>query len=300
MKYLLLLFPLLCSANVRFANQSLDLSGVTKFEGKLLVHGDKISESALYHIENDPSNEHRFNLLKRFDFWQMSSFYFHLARKFLINFIKFFSGYALIDWEAIKACGNKIYLANEQLREIILFENGEFTTLDLDWGEHEELLWQGPANAGIEGLEVDCERGILYVAKERNPPALFVYDLAQNKVGKVVTEDIIRFKSISDINLYKGELYLLDREAREIIRLSNTLERAVDRIEFRDRPILRNLTTDDIYENSEKYGEAEGLYIDDEKYVIVFDNNRQYYLPDIVQLLGSKENFPMYLTLSKY
>jgi len=125
-------------------------------------------------------------------------------------------------------------------------------------------------NAGLEGIAIDSENKVIYLAKERDPSMLFKLNLKDRNIEQVFGNLINNEESISDMKYENGFLYLLERESSTILRI-NTQTQEILRVSIKNtlNPNGLQLYTS---ENPE-YGIAEALLLKENEIWIGLDNN---------------------------
>ena len=174
-----------------------------------------------------------------------------------------------LDIEAVDFVGDKFIIADE-IHDLIYFQDGGgFTPLKIDFtvlGE-DMKFWSGN-NAGIEGLTVDNTNYRLYIAKERDPRRIFVYEM---KVGKLSApfDDVVLGNDgdISDLCYENGFLYILDRQ-NCLVRRLNVKTKQSNYVSF------RKFSNDgQVHNYHADFGMAEALWLTKDAIFIGFDNN---------------------------
>jgi hypothetical protein len=195
-----------------------------------------------------------------------------------------------LDLEGIATCGDKdIYLANERVRQVLhVSQENSLELLPVDFDSLPgagDWFYAGGSNAGFEGIAIDCQKRLLYLAKERDPRKLIVVDLATNKakllpdppVSDRAGQKVIDVFSgnglmdigpdIADLFFANGKLYLLERNTHEILKIDATTGAAEARVSY-----LRS--EQGLYETGEPFGSAEILLLTPDTIIVGFDNNR--------------------------
>jgi len=262
---------------INFNRDDIEISGLVRLDNQLLFVGDKLSNRSIYKIifENK-----RFYYKSHID---LSSLKNH--NKYFIGALLFKHGGRVIksafDLEGITSCGSDFYLANEQTRHILKVNNEVLTRLPLDFTqifkEFGYPLSKVSTNAGFEGVTIDCENQILYIAQERQPRAIIVVDLKTMKITDMfATKTQIQDEKVSsdyaDLYFENGFLYMLERNAYLITKYDVKAKKIVSRYSFKD---LGKLSLDQLYNTGEPYGLAEGLVMSNESIYIGIDNNKK-------------------------
>ena len=115
---------------------------------------------------------------------------------------------------------------------------------------------------------MDCKNNVLYLAKERQPRFIIVYELENEQVT-----DIISFPDqegdISDLKIENGFLYILERNANYVTKMDLSTQQIVSRMSYKNTCSHQD---GKLYDNS-KYGMGEALLLTPEEIWIGLDNN---------------------------
>lgn len=215
------------------------------------------------------------------------------------------------DLEGMTACGKTHYLINERARHVLAIEDAKsLKRLPIDFAGAYPNLFAGGANAGFEGIAADCANNILYVAKERDPRAIFKIDMTSWKVlavkdfpgsdrtgQKVVNfmtgEGLLEIGSdISDLLFDNGYLYALERNTWEIAKLNPADFSVIGRVSyFRSEK--------DLYQTGEPFGIAESLALTGGEIWVGIDNNRSPLSVVAEKQHQVKGNFPAILVFKR-
>ena len=184
------------------------------------------------------------------------------------------------DTEGLAVCGSVLWMVVERDNQLIrLSSNANERVLQLELQASESpsiphpLTW---GNAGLEGVACAPD-GRLWVAKEREPRAIFRIDPSTGSATSVWdtrarTDKAIRrgsrdvWPAWADLQFLDGHLYALHRDERAIIRLSPDTGEETRRMSLK-------LDERDWYADSEPWGMAEGMLIEDDHVMIILDNN---------------------------
>ena len=215
------------------------------------------------------------------------------------------------DLEGIDACGTEIFVACESGHNTpyLLNKDGSLQKIEITYPEGISPTEEW-GNAGLEGIALDCERNIMYLAKERGPKHIYEIQLNDAKTtGKVIRE--IKLEEdptkgdISDIKyLKKGKeafLYVLLRKDRNILRIN--LESGATET----RSYAPYVTTDGqqslytVDPEKAKYGMAEALLITDKEIWVGLDNNTKLINEshELAEKYGLKGGMPVILVLER-
>ncbi|OHX67729.1 SdiA-regulated domain-containing protein [Flammeovirga pacifica] len=223
-----------------------DLSGISNYKNDFVVVGDKFENKFIYTVVQKENN-----------FELISSYPLSIEGK--------------LDLEGISVYDQKAYLINEANNEVYVydFDNHTTTMLPIDWSNLSLPKDEWLKNTGFEGVAVDHKSNLLYLAKERQPSFILVVDLLTNKIIKEINIKKSCSKDISDICLYNGDLFILERNAQCIGQYSLSLNKIVRHYSYKKSVIIDG---EKLYE-PEKYGMAEALLIKDGSLWLGFDNN---------------------------
>lgn len=143
--------------------------------------------------------------------------------------------------------------------------------LPIDWTPVQRWFSTNDANASWEGIAVGGSR--LYLANERS-------------TGRIVEVDLSTFKVVhdfqvaphgntsadvhySDLSWFAGELWVLCRDVRKILRVAPATRSVIAEYDF----AAAELSPQNIYLTALPYGFAEGLSVDATHFWVAFDNN---------------------------
>ncbi|ANQ50992.1 hypothetical protein MY04_3644 [Flammeovirga sp. MY04] len=223
-----------------------DLSGISKKEKEIVVVADKYENNFIYSLHQKDNS-----------FEVKASYKLDIPGK--------------IDLEGISVYKNKAYLINEADNEVYVYDFDKKSTnkLPIDWSSLSLPRTEWLKNTGFEGVAVDGKAGLLYLAKERQPSFIIVVDLNTNKIVREFTLKRNCSKDISDMYLYKGDLFILERNARCIAQYDLEKNKIVQHYSY-EKSVVTNKQK--LFE-PEKYGMAEALMIVDDEIWIGYDNN---------------------------
>lgn len=193
-----------------------------------------------------------------------------------------------LDLEGISTCEGDIYLINELPRDVLKVSQKARTLekLPLELSGYPQLK-DGGNNAGFEGITVDCENKIMYLAKEREPRQILVVDLktmklmdhwdvpTSNRGGQRVInpwngENVVEIQpDFADLAFDRGFLYALERNTFEIAKIDPKTKTVVNRVSYWQ-------TEKPLYEHFEPFGLAEALILTKDQILIGFDNNGEF------------------------
>ncbi len=167
----------------------------------------------------------------------------------------------------------RIYICTEGQRWIFRCEadGSGVIRLDIDWTPAKRWFNASEGNAAWEGIAVG--NGRLYLANERSVGRIVVVDLIDLKViddfqvapaGKAA-----RDVHYSDLCWWKGDLWVLCRESRCVLRVNPANHSVLAEFDFSAIELDRNNT----YLSALPFGFVEGLSVDDDSIWLVVDNN---------------------------
>jgi hypothetical protein len=275
MKYFFTLFiSLNCLATtplklkeIKFLDNNLEISGLTKNnKNEMVIISDNNEDQYVYKVV--PKDKKTFTTKVEYNFSDLNGFYLYYYSSLI--------GYHANRWikspwdlEGIYSCGNTHYVVNEQVRHVLKINLDkmklEHLKLDLtqafkDIGTPLEKISN---NAGFEGLALDCNQNILYIAQERDPRAIIIYDLKNNSYqGIIQTKPNSKTQispDYSDLYYQNGYLYALERNEWNILKIDLKTKKVVENFTFDENSFL-NLRK--VYKTGKPYGLAEALYIE--------------------------------------
>lgn len=255
------------------SDSTIELSGFAFYKGSLVTVSDNRDETQIFSISFVPKKaviKEELNVKDFNGFWRyyLSSYLFRQDGRWLKS---------PWDLEGITVCGEDIYLANEQTRNILKLSNGKLTKLKFGLSKALRAVGANPektsVNAGIEGIAMDCESNTLYIAQERSPRAIIVADLNKNKVVKSFSTPAVENPNPDYADLYfeKGFLYVLERNKRMIIKVDPKSEKVVDEASYLN--LADNFKASELYDTGKPYGVGEALFMDSDFIYIGNDNN---------------------------
>lgn len=265
----------------------------------LLTVGDNDTNRALYLVEKKQNQ--RFNLQTYLDFENLEGYKTYRASLNKVD--KLVEKDRRHDFEGIARCDDHFFLIDERVRKIIKFSKTSFNELNLDLTIIGEL-WLGSANAGFEGIAVDCASQHLFIAKERDPRLLIKVDLVTGKIIKQSSvlprssrdgQKVINFRSgegllqispdISDLYFYDGFLYILERYTREIVKIDPSTFSELQRVSYFKSEF-------GLYQSPYPFGLAEGLAVSKDKVFVGLDHNGEFLSEMALAKFGVKGAYP--------
>jgi len=125
------------------------------------------------------------------------------------------------DLEGVTACKTVVYTVNESSAEIIRADLEYVSTLEVNSENFPDYQYNPGAQLkdGFIGITADCDRQVLYVAKQNNPNMIFVVSLTKKDTeGKYLVVGQYNLSSGSDVEddisdlFYFGELIYVVRK----------------------------------------------------------------------------------------
>ena len=166
----------------------------------------------------------------------------------------------------------RLYLCTENERWIFRTgpNGGDVERLDIDWSPVARWFSKD-ANASWEGIAVGGGR--LYLANERSTARIVVVDLATLKVVddfQTAPEGTLpALIQYSDLCWKDGELWILCRQMRSVLRIDPATHRILGEFDYRDI----ELAPENAFLPAFTYGLVEGLSVDDTHLWLCVDNN---------------------------
>ncbi len=200
-----------------------------------------------------------------------------------------------IDIEGIDILGDDFCFIDEWDNEIysVLQWASDVKKIVIPWKENSinRSKW---GNKGFEGLAVDNENDVLYLAKERQPRRIFKVDLKTKQISEPFAELINSEKNgddIADMKYENNSLYILER-GNGLVTKINVKTNEKNSLSF------QHLVCKDgqrIYNNKHpEYGMAESLLLTKDEIWIGLDNNGDQ-VSEYGKSLGLKGNKPVIL-----
>ena len=171
------------------------------------------------------------------------------------------------DIEAIDYCPDQgIFFSDEEYNTVYLLENGESEIIfskdqlgpNQNWG----------TNKGLEGLAVDCENQILYLAKERQPRFIISFDLKSKSIKEIINLEEPA-GDISDLKIENGFLFILERKENLIAKMELNTKNIVSKVSYKD---TCSHPEGKFYDGTD-FGLVEALMLTPDEIWIGLDNN---------------------------
>lgn len=224
-----------------------DLSGIVKVGERIFVVSDKEWDRYIYEIR---MSENKFTVIDQFALGQ--------------------EGFGTdLDLEGIGYCDGDYYLVNESGNNVIitsLVDSVRILAIDYKQTHEDPSNWG--KNTGYEGVGLDCQNMMMYLAKEREPRFLVTVDL---KTGKAIGKfnPATGNEDVSDLYFENGFLYVLERNAFLVTKLDALNMEIVDRVSYGE---ICNSPDGKLFEPAQ-YGMAEALLLTNQEIWIGLDNN---------------------------
>lgn len=166
----------------------------------------------------------------------------------------------------------RIYVSEEANRWILRYDPKLNTVerLAIDWAPVRKWF-SSDRNASFEGIAVGGDQ--IYVANEREIGRIIVVDLPTLKVtGSFQVTPIglpARDVHYSDLSWFDGELWVLCRESRCVLRVNPTTHKVLAQFDYLDL----ETSPENAYAHPYPYGFVEGLAVDAQNIWLCVDNN---------------------------
>jgi DNA-binding beta-propeller fold protein YncE len=229
-----------------------DLSGMVEVNGKILVVADKVENPYIYEIKWEGN------------YWYLTD---SIPIRFTNNLI---TERSVIDLEAIDYHEGYYYIANEADHTVLrVNKSGQVENFPLKFEEFSEDTRAWKRNASFEGIAIDSSRGILYLAKERDPRFIYEVDLKTGLIWHKFNFPETESADISDLKFTDGYLYVLERNGNYVTKIDPKTREVIAKVSY------RNVCSDPkgkLY-GPTPYGMAETLHITKNEIWIGLDNN---------------------------
>lgn len=249
--------------------QNFDLSGIVNIKDKLYVISDQRNSGYLYTIE--PGKDH---------FQITDSTSLGIDEKSDLEAVDYCENFSLFFTDERD---NKAYISSMttgEYREV--FDSGQLPT-KLDWG----------TNKGLEGIAVDCQNKILYLAKEREPRFIITYDLEKKHVTNITMNDPLG--DISDLKYENGFLYILERNENTVAKMDVRFMDVVSKVSYKS---TCSHPEGKLYKDSE-YGMGEALLLTPDEIWIGLDNNGLTFSDYATKTYGLQGNSPVIIRFKR-
>lgn len=262
---------------IRFLTTSHEISGAAIVAGKLRMVSDNKDDTFIYEVRESPDG--RLKAVEANNMKKLVGYKIYLKHMPLDKNNKLKAQRQ--DFEGLAACGTTMFVVDERVRNVLKFRtDGGFERLPLIFSAVKGL-YDGGENAGFEGVAVDCDKKVMYLAKERQPRFLLKIDMKKWKIleqtdvfdptiAKPVARGALDFSSVldfSDLAFDHGFLYALSRNERDLLKIDPNSMKIVDR---RSYAAIEN----GLYNTGEPFGIAEALVMTGDEIIIGLDNNQ--------------------------
>jgi len=243
--------------------RAFDLSGAVKVEDQLWIVNDNPGSIYAYKIELETS---KFKVVDSVEISQLAD----------------------PDIEGLDYCPETGLLFTDEMENKVYSIRSEIFDKD-----QVEISEGWGTNKGLEGIAMDCDNKILYLAKEREPRLIIRYDLEQAKVIGTGYQD--SSGDISDMKFENGYLYILERNDNLVTKLNPESLEVIDRVSYRSTCSHKD---GKLYSDS-KYGMAEALLLTPEEIWIGLDNNGLPFSKHAQKTYGLKGNNPVIIRFTR-
>lgn len=168
----------------------------------------------------------------------------------------------------------RVYLSEESRRQIYRFDpiSRRCEVLPIDWARVSKFFDKSDSNASFEGVAVGGST--LYVANERKVGRIISVDLESLRVTghfQVTPQDRPAADvHYSDLSWFAGELWVLCRESRCVLRVDPEKRQVRSEYDYSDVELAR---ANAYYNPYPGYGFVEGLAVDQTNIWLAVDNN---------------------------
>ncbi|WP_170178347.1 SdiA-regulated domain-containing protein [Flammeovirga pectinis] len=223
-----------------------DLSGISHYKDSIFVVADKKDNPFIYQVNWDIEN-------------------------FTVSPIADIPIKGKIDLEGIAIGGDIAYLINESNNEVytLNLQSRVLNKLLINWQTLESPKKEWLHNAGFEGVAIDVDKNVLYLAKERQPKLIIKIDLKSLEIIEVFKTSNKCSNDYADLCFYEGYLYALERNGMCIVKIDPKNNKEIAHYSFRKSVSNKG---ERLYEPV-KYGMAEALMVKNNEIWVGFDNN---------------------------
>ncbi|MBL6871256.1 MAG: SdiA-regulated domain-containing protein [Flavobacteriales bacterium] len=123
-----------------------------------------------------------------------------------------FKGY---DFEGITFAKNKIYVSDEMMRKVHVFD------LNLKKTNTYQLNYQGGRNKGFESIAFIPEKNQFVLISEKEKIFIRKYDLNFRMIDEIIYDNL---RDVSAVSYFDGFIYLLSDEDRTIVQMNLNFE----------------------------------------------------------------------------
>ena len=236
-------------------SQSINLSGFVGYKGRLFIVGDKRLDQRLYEIREEGAH------------WR------------IISRVPLQFG-SRSELEGAFYSDSGLFLVNESTQRVYWYDfDGDRAVrrqLTIDF-PNEMKSWNW-GNAGLEGVAYDQNGGLLYLAKERDPRAILVFEIMGADGSSAFRKQFdvppragaAGMQSFSDLYFENDFLYALERRSLSVAKIDPASGQVVARLDFSD---LLDANGGLYQGDPNRYGLAEALLLTSDMVLIGFDNN---------------------------
>lgn len=252
--------------------QRMDLSGLTSDGKYLYAISDLSDQNDIFRIELKPKPA----LVK----------VMQLDSNWLNEWYSENSESGRYDTEGIAYCNGKFYLAEESTRTVLEVRiGGDFYRpigIKPDWSSFHAKKYSmnpfsGIKNAGLEAIACHSEKDSLFIFNERQFRMAYVLGLGNSKLQSQFTfpsgseypskkGDSWVFPDFAGAHFHAGKLYILIRNRQQIVEIDPSSFKVLRRWTYGD-------SAKKIFKQSDVFGIAEGLAIQEGHFYIVLDHN---------------------------
>ncbi len=176
----------------------------------------------------------------------------------------------VIDLEGIDFCDNHFFIINEFGNKLYSIDGkGELKTKYIHYNGKGINIHDWGRNAGLEAVAVDCARGIVYVAKERQPRYILEIDIETGIIQSQFNISEQDAYDYADVKCENGFLYILERGGNLVSKIDLSTKEVVEKVSYNATAFESD---NRLYEPS-KFGMAEALVLTDTEIWIGIDNN---------------------------
>ncbi len=251
-----------------------DLSGIVQYNDSIYVIADKEWNNHIYKLDTSVTG-------------------------FKVSSIKELCIKESFDIEGLDIIGDNFCFINEIKNDfyIVKANSCKPKKISIEWEKY-GIDRTGWGNKGFEGLAVDNENNILYLAKEREPRQIFKVDLKTGEISepfaKMIRSDKIGY-DIADLKYENGFLYILERGIGLVTKINvNTNKKeslSFQHIVLKDgQRLFKNRNAD--------FGMAEALLLTKDEIWVGLDNNGDK-VTDYGKSLGLKGDKPVILIFKR-
>jgi hypothetical protein len=245
-----------------------DMSGFVEYKGNIYVIADKEWNNHIYKLD---TTETGFNVASIKELCLKESF----------------------DIEGIDIIGDNFCLIDEIKNDFYEVEANscEPKKISIAWEKY-GIDRTGWGNKGFEGLAVDNENNVLYLAKEREPRNIFRVDLKTGEISEpfaaIINSDKVGY-DIADLKYENGFLYVLERGLGLVTKI-NVKTNQKESLSFQHLVLKSGQR---LYKNrSADFGMAEALMLTKDEIWVGLDNNGDQ-VTDYGKSLGLKGDKPV-------